>query len=65
MGNAIKTYKRIYIYYNRRSRFHSVVSPDRLFRPANDWQRFPGKSLSRLSDLPGNGNYYAELNSRK
>ena len=36
MGNAIKTYKRIYIYYYRRSRCHSVVSPDRLFRPAND-----------------------------
>ena len=65
MGNAIKTYKRIYIYYNRRSQLHAKVSPDRLFRPANDLQRFPGKSLSRLSDLPGNGNYYAELNSRK
>ena len=36
MGNAIKHIKRIYIYYNRRSRCHSVVSPDRLFRPAND-----------------------------
>ena len=36
MGNAIKTYKRIYIYYYRRSQCHSAVSPDRLFRPAND-----------------------------
>ena len=36
MGNAIKHIKRIYIYYNRRSRCHSVVSTDRLFRRAND-----------------------------
>ena len=57
MGNAIKTYKRIYIYYYRRSQCHSVVSPDRLFRPANDLQRFPGKSLGHLSDLPGHANY--------
>ena len=65
MGNAIKTYKRIYIYYYRRSRLHAMVLPDKLFRPANDLQRFPGKSLRLLCDLPGNSNYYVELNNRK
>jgi len=26
MGNALKTYKRIYIYYNRRSQLHKMVA---------------------------------------